>query len=199
MDFNIRKYHASDLTSLYRICLKTGDSGTDATHIYNDPDLLGHIYAAPYVVFEPNLCFVATSSDKPFGYILGTRDSNEFYDRCEKEWFPILRNQYNLLKDENKSKEAAIIKRLHQKFEVDPELDDYPAHLHIDLLPEAQGYGLGRKLIEIFIDKLQELKVKGLHLGVGKKNQNATKFYERVGFDLFKELENALIFTKNLE
>ena len=199
MEFNIRPYHPSDITSLYRICLITGDSGKDASNIYYDPDLLGHIYAAPYVVYEPDLCFVATNSDKPYGYILGTRDSVQFFEKCEKEWFPILRNQYDLPSEEDDSKEAIIIRRLHQKFEAEPDLKNYPAHLHIDLLPQAQGHGLGRKLIEVFIERLGDLNVKGLHLGVGKKNENAIKFYKRVGFEMFKELENAIIFIKNLK
>lgn len=199
MSFNIREYHPSDLTSLYRICLKTGNSGKDASVIYNDPDLLGHIYAGPYAVFESDLCFVVTNSDKPFGYVLGSRNSVKFFERCEREWFPILRIQYNPPDDKDNSQQAAIIRRLHQKFEADPELIDYPAHLHIDLLPDAQGQGLGRKLIEVFIEKLRELNITGLHLGVGKKNQNAIKFYEHVGFFKFKELKNAIIFAKKLD
>ena len=43
----IRRYRSGDLRDLYRICLRTGKSGDDATALYRDPDLLGHIYAAP--------------------------------------------------------------------------------------------------------------------------------------------------------
>ena len=57
MDFAIRPYHPSDLCALYRVCLLTGDSGQDASQLYRDPELLGHIYVAPYAVFEPDLCF----------------------------------------------------------------------------------------------------------------------------------------------
>ena len=199
MGFKIRQYHPSDLLALYRICLKTGDSGKDATEIYSDPDLLGHIYAGPYVHFEPELCFVVTRSDKPYGYILGTQDSQKFYNKCENEWFPVIRNQYNLPDEEDNSIEAIIVRKLHQKFEAEPGLEEYPAHLHIDILPEGQGFGLGWKLMEIFFDKLRELKVKGLHLGVGKKNQNAIKFYKHIGFKVFKEFENHLILVLDLQ
>jgi ribosomal protein S18 acetylase RimI-like enzyme len=198
MAFTIRNYHPSDLPALYRICLKTGDSGKDASDIYADPDLLGHIYAGPYVHFEPDLCFVATQADKPYGYILGTRDSQKFYEKCEKEWFPVLRNQYNLPGQEDKSVESNIIRKLHQKFETETGLEEYPAHLHIDILPEGQGFGLGWKLMKIFMDKLRELNVKGLHLGVGKKNQNAVKFYKHIGFKLFREFDYHLILCLEL-
>lgn len=199
MDFTIRPYHPSDLTSLYHICLKTGDSGKDASKIYSDPDLLGHIYVGPYAVYEPELCFVVTDSDKPYGYILGTKDSKKFYKKCENEWFPVLRNQYPIPAEDDKSQQAAIIRKLHRIFEDDTDLVDYPAHLHIDLLPEAQGYGLGRKLIEVFADRLRDLKVKGLHLEVGKKNEGAVIFYERVGFKMFKELEYSIVFAMELK
>ena len=35
------------------------DAGQDATSLYHDPHLLGHIFAAPYGLFEPSLAFVA--------------------------------------------------------------------------------------------------------------------------------------------
>ena len=69
----IRPYRPSDLTSLYEICLKTGDSGKDATNIYNDPKLLGHFYSAPYAILEPELTFIITIDAKPSGYILGIK------------------------------------------------------------------------------------------------------------------------------
>ena len=105
---------------------------------------------------------------------------------------------YIFYRNEDKSIETAIIRRLHQKFKAEPGLEEYPAHLHIDILPEGQGFGLGWKLMKIFFDKLRELKVKGLHLGVGKKNQNAVKFYKHIGFKVFKEYENHLILIFDL-
>jgi hypothetical protein len=44
----LRGYRPGDQGHLYRICLQTGDHGTDATAQFRDPDLLGHVYAAPY-------------------------------------------------------------------------------------------------------------------------------------------------------
>jgi ribosomal protein S18 acetylase RimI-like enzyme len=77
-------------------------------------------------------------------------------------------------------------------------LTEYPAHLHIDILPEGQGKGMGRKLIEIFVDALRRQKVKALHLQVGKSNENAVHFYQRVGFHIIKEYERAIAFGMKL-
>ena len=78
------------------------------------------------------------------------------------------------------------------------DLKSYPAHLHIDLLPEVQGKGMGRKLIEVFTNKLIELKSPAVHLQVGKKNTGAVVFYERVGFERIQEYEHAIAFGMKL-
>jgi ribosomal protein S18 acetylase RimI-like enzyme len=63
-----------------------------------------------------------------------------------------------------------------------PEADDYPAHLHIDLLPRLQGQGMGRRLIETLIAALRERGIPGLHLGLDAANTSARAFYDRLGF-----------------
>src|SRR5690348_14958732 len=56
----IRPVREDDLEALYEICLLTGDSGQDATPLHGDRKLLGHLYAAPYAVLEPD-----TSTPRP--------------------------------------------------------------------------------------------------------------------------------------
>jgi len=63
-----------------------------------------------------------------------------------------------------------------------PEVDEYPAHLHIDLLPRLQGQGIGRSLIATLVEALQERGVPGLHLTMDAANTGAAAFYERLGF-----------------
>ena len=190
----IRPYERSDLPSLYKICLETGDSGKDATHLHNDPKLKGHFYAAPYAVLEPELCFIATLNNEPNGYILGTQDSQKFHELTEKKWFPNLREQYLMPPDSDNSHDARMIRLIHEGYTFKDELKEYPAHLHIDLLPSTQGKGIGKKIMFTFIDKLKELNVPALHLEVGKKNQGAIKFYEKLGFHLIKEYEYSIAY-----
>jgi len=198
MKFNIRPFHPSDLTSLYKICLLTANSGKNATAQFKDPDLIGHLYLAPYVIFEPEICFVVTNNQKPCGYIIGTKNSQKFHGKCEKDWFPVLRDRYPIEKVSDDFFDLRITKRLHEGHKVKDELISYPAHLHINLLPETQGQGVGRKIMETFINKLIELNVPALHLEVGKKNQSAIKFYEKVGFTIIKEYEFSIAFGMKL-
>ncbi|PID60445.1 MAG: GNAT family N-acetyltransferase [Ignavibacteriae bacterium] len=194
----IRLFHLSDLPNLYEICLKTGDSGKDATKLYKDRNLLGHFYAAPYAIFEPELTFVVTLNNIPKGYILGTKNSKLFSEKCETQWLPELRKKYHLPNKEDTSADANIIRLIHKGYVIKDELKNYHAHLHIDLLPDLQKKGLGKRLIYIFIDKLKLLKVPSLHLEVGKKNKKAILFYEKVGFHKIHEYEYSIAYGMNL-
>lgn len=199
MEFKIRPYHPSDLSRVYDICIRTGDNGADVTDRYPDPDVMGHFYAAPYAVLEPDLCFILTGDGMPYGYILGTRDSDEFSRRCEEAWFPVLRERYPLPAEEDDSPMARMVRTIHRGYFPGPDAAGYPAHLHIDLLPQAQGQGNGRRMMETFVGRLRELKVPAVHLGVGKKNARAVAFYKAVGFHVIFEREWGYLMGQKLE
>lgn len=196
--FAIRPYHPSDLPTLYDICLLTGDSGDDGTHLYTDPEILGAYYTAPYAVLEPDLAFVLTHNGTPCGYVLGTRDSALFGRRCEEEWFPVLRQRYPLPPDEDTSPTANMQRAIQRGYIPHPDLIDYPAHLHIDLLPIGQGQGWGRKMIETLTNRMRELNVPAVHLGVGARNPRAIAFYEKVGFKVIKAYEGWIAYGMQL-
>ena len=61
----------------------------------------------------------------------------------------------------------------------------YPAHLHINLLPEYQGKGFGTLMINSLLDELKEKKVKSIMLLADAENTGAIRFYERNGFKKF--------------
>jgi ribosomal protein S18 acetylase RimI-like enzyme len=58
----------------------------------------------------------------------------------------------------------------------------YPSHLHIDLLPRAQGRGFGRRMIEQNLETLRRRGSPGAHLGLSTLNTRAYGFYERLSF-----------------
>ncbi|PKL82129.1 MAG: GNAT family N-acetyltransferase [Ignavibacteriae bacterium HGW-Ignavibacteriae-3] len=196
MGLIIRPYTGQDFSALYEICLKTGDSGGDASRLFNDPFLLGHFYAAPYAVFHPELTFILADNERPVGYIIGTDNSELFFDTTEREWFPPLREKYPPPDDNDGTADARIIRLIHKGHVPRTELLSYPAHLHIDILPEGQGRGMGRKLIETFISKLIDMNVNALHLEVGKRNINAIKFYEKTGFHIIREFDFSVAYGK---
>jgi ribosomal protein S18 acetylase RimI-like enzyme len=176
----MRFYREGDLPVMYRVCLLTGDGGLDATSLYRDPDLLGHVYCGPYPAADPSLAFVVEDDDGVAGYLVGTADSVAFARWQEEHWWPALRARYSL-GPEDGTADHRLVERIHHPLPPLPP-PDFPAHLHIDLLPRLQGHGWGRSLIEAFADALAERRVPGMHLTVDPRNTGALAFYARLGF-----------------
>jgi GNAT superfamily N-acetyltransferase len=184
-EIRIRSYRADDLDDLYRICLLTADSGQDATSLMRDPQMPGHLYAAPYGIFQPELCFMAEDGEGVGGYVVAALDSREFEQTLEREWWPALRERYPEPPGEADqwTKEQFYAHQIHHPHGVPDDLERmYPSHLHIDLLPRLQSRGAGRRLIETLAAALRRRGSPGLHLFVGFANQRAAEFYAHVGF-----------------
>ena len=95
MSFRIRPYNNADHNIVYDICLKTGDSGQDATAQFEDPNLIGHIYAGPYINLEPESAFILEHDKGVCGYIIGALDSQSFFCKIKSKWLPNLKNQFH--------------------------------------------------------------------------------------------------------
>jgi ribosomal protein S18 acetylase RimI-like enzyme len=196
-DLAIRPYEKRDMGQLYRICLETGKDGKDATGTVDD-EILGHIYAAPYATFEPDLCFVVDNAGTAIGYILGTRDSKTFAETCEQKWWPHLREKYPLFENPEINRTALLTQAIHSGYQAPSISIEFPAHLHIDILPAGQGKGFGRLLIKLFTEKLREYSVPALHFGVSRKNISAIGFYKKLGFQILEESETSCVFGMKL-
>ncbi|MFC4034669.1 GNAT family N-acetyltransferase [Streptomyces polygonati] len=186
MNAVIRPYRPADLPALYDICVGTGDAGEDASGAYpdRDRDLLGAIFAAPYAVLEPESTFVLDDGHgRTVGYVLGTADTEEFVRRFRKEWLPTVEKRWPAPDREPVTPSEMMAWLLHTPERlVRPELADYPAHLHIDVLPGFQRSGYGRALMKSFLDALAERGVPAVHLGMLTINTRARAFYDRLGF-----------------
>ena len=74
----------------------------------------------------------------------------------------------------------------------------YPAHLHIDILPEYQGQKVGTALMSALKEKLVSDNIKGVMLCVGKGNVRAIEFYKKNGFKVIFRLFGAVFMGLNL-
>lgn len=187
----IRPCEPKDEPVVYEICLKTGDSGKDASHLFTDPLALGHIYVGPYVNLEPQSAFVLEDDRGVCGYILGAVDSDLFYRRFRDEWLPKLRQRYGEpVGDRSEWTEDEKLYHLyyHPHVTYPDSLLEYPSHLHIDLLPRAQGKGQGVLMMDRLMEHLMKAGSAGVHLELALNNVRAYRFYTIYGFD---ELERS--------
>ncbi|WP_336646423.1 GNAT family N-acetyltransferase [Microbacterium sp. USHLN186] len=179
----IRPYRDADRDALYDICLRTADAGGDATGLFADERLCGEVFAAPYAVRHPDLCWVVESDDgRTVGYIVATDDTDGFEQWFRDQWWPPRQGRYPLSGlPEPTRQDGTIIYAANRAPGRERHAARYPAHLHIDLLPETQGQGLGRALIETLFAELRYRGVRGLHLGMNPANAAAGAFYARMG------------------
>lgn len=183
---HIRVARPDDQAAAYHVCLKTGDAGADAAPLFAaDPDALGRLFVGPYLAFEPELSLILEDADGICGYALGALDSRAFYARYDAEWRPDL-----VARHPAPTTDPATWTRVEQVYDWYRQRDHfcpepyatYPSHLHIDLLPRAQGRGLGRELMARLMDRLRERGSPGVHLGMWARNSRAHAFYTRLGF-----------------
>ncbi|MBX3067131.1 MAG: GNAT family N-acetyltransferase [Cryobacterium sp.] len=187
-EFLFRNATTRDTDEVYEICLKTGDAGEDATAIFQHPELLGHIYAGPYLRFPDRFALVIEDNEGIAGYLLAVPDSRQFETWAEQNWWPELRRHYPSTNE--LTREAALIRQIHHpNIASERFVGEYPAHMHIDLLPRVQGKGLGRRLMRMLALDLESKNVAGLHLGVSAQNTRASQFYRRLGFQLLEATE----------
>ncbi|MCC7377345.1 MAG: GNAT family N-acetyltransferase [Verrucomicrobiales bacterium] len=166
--------------------MKTGDHGKDGEPFYReDPDALGRIFVGPYLAYEPGLSLILEDDQGICGYALGAEESRTFYARYESEWRPKLCAQFpEPTGDPAQWTRSQMVHSWyhHPDYYCPEPYDLYPAHLHIDLLPRAQGRGYGRQMMEQVMDELRRRGSPGAHLGVSILNKPAPGFYQRLGF-----------------
>ena len=196
-NFKIRLCAPEDKPALYEICIKTADSGNDASELYTDKEALPDFFVGPYLKLEPELAFAVTDGGQEIcGYIIGCLDSEKFYRRFENEWLAEIRKKYKQQHEqilqktsEESERTQAIIKKLfHPDIYLPPLFKEkYPSHLHMNLLPRAQKQGLGTKMLRFMTQALKKNGSKGLHLGTGTKNKYANPFYLKMGMDIVEQ------------
>lgn len=183
--FTLRRATAADHGALLAICLRTGDSGADATGLDAESDMIGLYYAVPYQVLEPEFCFLIERAGTPMGYVMGTPRTGAFERRFAAEWLPRLRARFAPPPDDERAWTGFdwLRHRIHHAEQLyPPALHGFPAQAHIDLLPPARGQGVGRAAMRHLMNSFVAAGAPGLHLHVSPHNFGAQAFYRRLGF-----------------
>jgi ribosomal protein S18 acetylase RimI-like enzyme len=200
----IRPFEPGDEAALTEICLKTADAGADASGLLDDDDLWAEIFVLPYVARHPEFAFVVEADDdRVVGYVVGAPDSAAFEEWFATVWWPQRAARWPKPTGDpvpvSVSRQDGIVRYAYgRRGGAQPFGEEFPAHLHIDLLPETQGQGLGRRLIETLEDALRAAGVPGLHLVASAENTGAIAFYPRVGFEPIPSPEGTQVFAKRL-
>ena len=173
---NIRKYQEKDFEATKFVCLNDMFDKEGYEKIIEYVEMM---FCRYYLEKEPENCFVAVDeNDNVIGYTYGSKD----YDYYQENFSEYI-NAVAEIEERRFLAEALTEMYDHAIYK-----NDYPAHLHIDILPAYQSKGIGSKLIKAFCDNLKEQNVKGVMLIVGTENEGARRFYERNGFILLQDM-----------
>jgi ribosomal protein S18 acetylase RimI-like enzyme len=199
---DIRLATLADERRLYEICVSTGDSGKDATGIFEQPDLLGDIWVGPYLHLSPDHCFVIDDNQQAVGYCIATLDTTSFETVTKALWWPVKQAIYecpDITSQDSWSRDERIAHLIHNPLVSPPEfLEEYPSHAHINLVAEMQGKGWGKKLMNTMEDSLRVAGSPGVHLILSSKNLNALAFYQAVGYHVIFERPGEIGVAKKL-
>lgn len=189
--FRIRAAAPGDIEDLCAISLATGHRGADASALYRDPRLMGLIYAAPYATLAPQDCLVAEDDDGLVGSVVGTRDTRTFERLLEAAWWPALRARYPEPQgdpnawDVDQRRHAMMH---HPTSAPDPVVANYPAHMHVNLLGRAQCRGLGRLLVQRWLEHAAGHRLTGVHVAANRANAGVLAFWPSLVFEHLDDL-----------
>lgn len=195
----IRPYRPGDEAELASVCLRTADSGGDATGMLEDDELWANLFVLPYVERHPELAFVVeTDAGHVSGYIVAAADTDAFERWFRSSWWPRFAQRWPQPAAELSEQDRLLRYAYARGAEPNPYVAAYPAHLHIDLLPELQRQGFGRQLIAALVEALRAAGVSGLHAVPFAQNAGAVRFYERLGFSEVVREANLIVFGMRL-
>lgn len=175
----IRPYKDKDREAVRYVCINCdgpSDMSESAEHF------ILSTYCDYFIEKEPENCFVATdNSDKAIGYIICTDNFDKFSDIFKKEYIPRIpeeEKQYRYY-----AANSAVLQEKHK--------NEYPAHFHIDIMPEYQRMGIGHKLVDALCEHLKNRNISGVMLAVSPDNQQGDSFYKKYGFTLIESTPSA--------
>jgi GNAT superfamily N-acetyltransferase len=185
----IRPYRADDRDRVRHICFATGLMGDPVAGQWRDEASFADMFSSYYTDVEPGSASVVEIDGIVSGYLLGCVDGQRAFDPARVALRHIVRRGIAV-----RPGTAGIVwrtafdgvgdlaRRRVRRDDLDFRDQRWPAHLHIDLLPEARGSGAGRLLIAGWLERLRSGHVPGCHLTTFAENTAAIAFFTSIGF-----------------
>ena len=192
----IRDYQSGDRKDVINICWRTGYMGESAAGRFDDPYLFGLLFCLYYTDYEPENCFVAVDekTEQVVGYILSSFDSKMQEEQFRKYMIRKIALRAFLYTLWRHPRTFKVFWHFKKNLDNEPEIPNresllapYPAHLHIDIIPEYHSQGIGTQLMETLENHFIDYNVKGVHLGTSERNIKAVHFYRKLNFSLIYE------------
>lgn len=185
---SIRAYQAADRDVLNRVCYESALMGESIAPLFGSQRLFTDYWMTYYLEHEPESAFVAVDNDGPVGYLVGCCDTRRFEATQQtvvwpRIWRRFLLGRYGVPLPLARFLWRVVRSRRHDRH-LAPRLQDYPAHLHMNVAAGYRGRGHGALLLDGFLAYLEQRGVPGVHLITTNLNRAAVPLYESRGFRL---------------
>lgn len=174
-EVKIRGLEQSDYDNLKKIYYGAGSASDQMPEMVKKA--MQQVFLDYYVEKEVAHCLVVDDGGRAIGYILCAPSEEKweafFEEHAGQPEFAVTNMIYQ------GSKEPLVRYR-----------EQYPAHLHINILPEYQRLGLGTELVDALKVHLKELGISGLMLCVANDNEKGIDFYRKYGFTELEKFEH---------
>lgn len=182
----IRSFTEEDRPEL-RVLFGRAGEGSPTGSLWGHEESERAIYLDPYMDLEPDSLFLAIDGGRMVGYLTGCLDSAAFPTESARMEAAMRRDRLFL-----KPRPVAFFARALldmawaavRRIPTAGDFDDprWPAHLHINVAPEARGGGAAHGLMDRWLERVTERGVAGCHLQTLVENTRAVRFFERKGF-----------------
>jgi len=192
----IRPYHQGDREMVLKIAADTAFFGEPVEKFMEDRRIFLDAFYVYYTDKESEHCWVATHDENVIGFLTGcfdTRIQREYTAKVlePQTFIRLLGGKYRIGKKFIRYLLRYFLTRIRSPKD-DLDLSQYPAHFHINIVKEWRGYGIGRKLIESFLEQLRSAKIGGVHLQTTSYNKVALILYKNMGFELLQSTRSHL-------
>ncbi|WP_119731404.1 GNAT family N-acetyltransferase [Thermomonospora amylolytica] len=182
----IRTFTEADREELRKLFERAGE-GAPTASLWGHAESEAAIYLYPYMELEPESLFIAVDDGVMVGYLTGCLDTSSFPSE-DKLLEQAVRRHRLLLRPRPMAFFArTLIDTAWAAIRRQPTASGFtderwPAHLHINVAPEARGKGAADGLMRAWQDRLRQAGSPGCHLQTLVENTRAVRFFERMGF-----------------
>ncbi len=180
----VRRYRAEDRAAVRLVAYETGYLGDSAKRYWRDFPSFADIWTSYYTDHEPKSVFVAEGKSGVVGYLVGCVESAHAPTPAAALARQLIRRALLLRSGTAGFLWRSIWDAARQRQSPTGVLNDrrWPSHLHVNLLHEARGRGVGSQLMKAWFWRLREVGSPGCHLATLTENTTALAFFERMGF-----------------
>lgn len=202
----IREYKKNDRVSIRKIAYDTAFMGESAEKFFTGKDLIADFLTLYYTDYEPQSMFIAENEGKVIGYLSGAKNEKTMNSVFIIKIFPkavlkLIFKGYIFKKNNFLFILFNIYSFLRGEFYVPAFIEkEYPAILHINVDKNHRSFGIGKRLVEVYLDYLKKEKIRGVHLTT--QSVKSFEFFEKLGFKILYETKRSYfkhIFKKSIK